>query len=84
MAAVTIPNLPDAVHRALEVRAAEHNRSAEDESCAILEAAVRPERGELLGTAMSEISRKLGLTNEDIEALEQARESRLAEPMRFE
>ena len=88
MAAVTIRNLPEAVHRALKVRAAQHNRSAEAEMRAILEAAVRPEGRLQLGTALAEISRKNGLTNADVEALEEAieeaRDKRPAEPMRLE
>ena len=54
MAAVTIRNLSEEAHRALKVRAAQHNRSTEAEMRAILEAAVRPEGRLLLGTAMSE------------------------------
>jgi plasmid stability protein len=88
MAAVTIRNLSDEAHRALKVRAAQHNRSAEAEMRAILEAAVLPEGRLQLGTALSEISRKMGLTNADFEALEQSleqvRDRRPAEPMKFE
>jgi plasmid stability protein len=88
MAAVTIRNLPEEVHRALKVRAARHDRSTEAEMRAILEAAVRPEGRLRLGTALSEASRELGLTNADIEALEssleQVRDRRPAEPMTFE
>ena len=69
MAAVTIRNLSDEVHRALKLRAAQHNRSAEAEMRAILEAAVRPEGRLRLGTALSEASRRMGLTNADIEAI---------------
>lgn len=83
MAAVTIRNLPAEVHRALKIRAAQHNRSTEAEMRAILEAAVRPEGRLRLGTALAEMSRKIGLTNADIEALEQARDHSPAEPMRF-
>lgn len=72
------------MHRALKVRAAQHNRSAEAEMRAILEAAVRPEGRLRLGAALSEMSRKLGLTNADVEALEQAPDPRPAEPMPFE
>ena len=54
MAAVTIRNLSEEAHRALKVRAAQHNRSTEAEMRAILEAAVRPEGRLLLGTALSE------------------------------
>jgi len=84
MAAVTIRNLSDAAHRALKVRAAQHNRSAEAEMRAILEAAVRPEGRLRLGTALSEMSRKIGLTNADVAALEATRDPQPAEPMRFE
>ena len=84
MAAVTIRNLSEEAHRALKVRAAQHNRSAEAEMRAILEAAVRPEGRLRLGTALSEMSRKIGITNADVEALEKARDARPAQPMRFE
>ncbi|MCA3356627.1 MAG: plasmid stabilization protein [Roseomonas sp.] len=88
MAAVTIRNLSDEAHRALKLRAAKHNRSTEAEMRAILEAAVRPEGRLLLGTALSAASRELGLTNADIEALEQSldqvRDRRPAEPLTFE
>ena len=88
MAAVIIRNLSEEAHRALKVRAAQNNRSTEAEMRAILEAAVRPEGRLLLGTALSEVSRKMGLTNADIEALEQTvkqvRDRRPAEPMTFE
>lgn len=84
MAAVTIRNLSDEVHRALKVRAARHNRSAEAEMRAILEAAVRPEGRLLLGTTLREIGRKYGITDADVEAIEQVRDRRPAEPMTFE
>ena len=81
MAAVTIRNLSEEAHRALKVRAAEHNRSTEAEMRAILEAAARPEGRLRLGTALSKIGQKYGLTNADIEALEQVRDTRPAEPI---
>lgn len=84
MAAVTIRNLSDEAHRALKLRAAQHNRSAEAEMRAILEAAVRPEGRLRLGTALSHMSRKIGLTNADVDALEQARDASPARPMRIE
>lgn len=88
MPAVTIRNLPEEVHRALKVRAALQGRSTEAEMRAILEAAVRPGGRLRLGTALSEASRELGLTNADIEALERSLEEvqdrRPAEPMGFE
>ena len=84
MAAVTIRNLSEEAHRALKVRAAQHNRSTEAEMRAILEAAVRPEGRLLLGTALSEIGQKYGITNADVEALEQVRDTRPAEPINLE
>ncbi len=88
MAAVTIRNLSAETHCALKLRAAQHNRSTEAEMRAILEAAVRPEGRLRLGTALSAASREMGLTNADIEALEQTleqvRDRRPAEPMTFE
>ncbi|MDP1582208.1 MAG: plasmid stabilization protein [Bradyrhizobium sp.] len=73
MAAVTIRNLSEEAHRALKVRAAQNNRSADPETRVILEAAVRPDGRLRLGTALSEMSRKIGLTNADVEALDHIR-----------
>lgn len=42
MAVLTVRNVPDEVHRALRVRAAEHGRSAEAEVRAILSEALVP------------------------------------------
>ena len=74
MAAVTIRNLSEETHRALKIRAAQHNRSTEAEIRAILESAVRPEGRLRLGTALAEMSRKIGVTNADVDALDEARE----------
>jgi plasmid stability protein len=84
MPAVTIRNLSEETHRALKVRAAEHNRSAEAEMRAILEDAVRPANRLRLGTALADMSRKIGLTNADVETLEPARDRKPAKPLRFE
>jgi plasmid stability protein len=84
MAAVTIRNLSDEAHRALKIRAAQHNRSTEAEMRAILEAAARPEGRLRLGTMLATLSRGIGLTNADIEALDRARDARPAVPMHFE
>jgi plasmid stability protein len=84
MAAVTIRNLSEEAHRALKVRAAQHNRSTEAEIRAILESAVRPEGRLRLGTALSEIGKKYGVTKADVDALGKVRDGRPAKPMRFE
>jgi antitoxin FitA len=83
LAAVTIRSLPDEIHRAIKVRAEKHNRSAEAEMRAILEAAVRPENRLRLGTAISNMSREIGLTGEDVEALNEACTNSSAEPLLF-
>ena len=83
MAAVTIRNLPEEVHRALRVRAARMGRSTEAEMRAILEAAVRPEGRVRLGSQLAERSRAIGLRNADVEALEGAADRRPAEPVRL-
>ena len=84
MAAVTIRNLSDEAHRALKVRAAQHDRSTEAEMRAILEAAVRPEGRLRLGSALAEISRTNGVTDADLDALEQGRDIEPARPLPFE
>ncbi len=84
MAAVTIRNLSDEAHRALKIRAAKHNRSAEAEMRAILEAALRPEGRLLLGTALAELFRDVGFTDEEVKVIESARDTRPAEPIRFD
>ncbi len=84
MPAVTIRNISDETHRALKVRAARHGRSAEAEMRDILKAAVCPAERLRLGSALSALSRKVGLTNADFEALEQARNKRPATPIGLE
>ena len=84
MPAGTIRNLSEETHRALKVRAAQHGRSAEAEMRDILETAVRPATRLRLGTALAEASRRIGLTNEDVEALERTFDRTPAEPMSFE
>jgi plasmid stability protein len=84
MPAVTIRNVSEETHRALKVRAAQHNRSTEAEMRAILEAAVRPEGRLRLGTTLQAIGQKYDITKADIEAIERVRDTRPAEPMTFE
>ncbi len=84
MPAVTIRKLSEETHRALKARAAQRHRSTEAEIRAILDAAVRPEARLRLGAALAELSREIGLTNADVEALGQVREVRPAEPPGFE
>ncbi len=67
MPAVTIRNLPEATHRALKVRAAQHGRSTEAEIRDILESAVRPHGRIKLGSALAAIGREFGGVDLDIE-----------------
>jgi plasmid stability protein len=84
MAMLTVRNLPDEVHRALRVRAAQHGRSTEAEVRAILATAVKPETRLRLGDALASLGREIGLGNEDFTVLEQARDKAPAEPLRFD
>lgn len=84
MPAVTIRNLSEETHRALRVRAARNGRSTEAEIRAILEAAVRPADRVKLGSLLATIGRDAGLTDADVEALQEGRAKTPAEPMRFE
>lgn len=84
MAMLTVRNLPDEVHRALRVRAAQHGRSTEAEVREILAAAVIPETRVRLGEALAALGREVGLTNEDVEVLRQVRDKTPAEPLSFE
>jgi plasmid stability protein len=84
MAMLTVRNLPDDVHRALRVRAAQHGRSTEAEVREILAAAVKPETRVRLGDALAALGRKIGLTNEDFEVVQQVRDKTPAEPVRLE
>ncbi|MBN9529827.1 MAG: plasmid stabilization protein [Alphaproteobacteria bacterium] len=82
MATITLRNLPDDVHRALRARAASNGRSTEAEIREILEATVRPPARLRLGTASAELGRAAGLTDDDIESIEQAKDNGLVEPSR--
>jgi len=84
MPSITVRNVPDDVHRALRVRAAQHGRSAEAEIRDILERAVKPESRLRMGDALASLGRKLELTDEDLANIEQVRDKTPAEPPRFE
>jgi len=81
---LTVRNLPDEVHRALRVRAARHGRSTEAEVREILADAVKPVARVRVGDALAALGRKVGLSNADVELLEQARGKTPAEPPSFE
>ena len=84
MASITVRNVPEEVHRALRVLAAQHGRSAEAEVRDILERAVKPAKRVRLGDALAALGRKVGLTDEDIAVMDQMRDNLPAKPMKFE
>ena len=81
MAAITVRNLPDDVHRALRLRAAGHGRSTEAEIRDILEAAVKPPSRVLMGDALAALGQELGFTESDLTF---DRDLTPAKPMNFE
>jgi plasmid stability protein len=81
---LTVRNLPDEVHRALRVRAAQHGHSTEAEVRAILANAVKPETRVRFGDALAALGRTIGLTNEDCAVLDRMRDQVPAEPTKFE
>ncbi|QRF61543.1 FitA-like ribbon-helix-helix domain-containing protein [Variovorax sp. UC122_21] len=84
MAILTVRNVPDDVHRALRVRAAQHGRSTEAEVREILASVVKPEKRVLVGDALAAIGRKIGLTNEDFAVFENVRDKTPAKPLSFD
>jgi len=79
LASITIRNVPDEVCRALRVRAAMHDRSAEAEIRDILEHAARPEGRVKLGSLLAQIGREVGGFDLTIE-----RDRTVSEPVSFE
>lgn len=85
MASITIRNLPDAVHRALRIRAAHHGRSTEAEVRAILESIALPPERVKLGSLLASIAREAGgLTDAEVDAINSLRDKSPAEPMGWE
>lgn len=84
MAILTVRNVPDDVHRALRVRAAQHGRSTEAEVREILSAAVKPEKRVRMGDALAAVGRKIGLTNDDFAVFETVRDKTPAKPLSFD
>jgi plasmid stability protein len=83
MPSVTVRNVSDEVHRAIRVRAARHGRSIEAEMRDILETAVRPPGRVKLGSLLSDIGRKLKLTEDEFAILEGVRDKSPARTASF-
>ena len=74
MANVNVRNLPDEVHRALRIQAAQNGRSTEAEIRSILERATKPESRVKLGSFLASIAREAGgLTDEEYALFESLR-----------
>lgn len=85
MAVLTVRNLPDDVHRALRVRAAQNGRSTEAEIRDILVKAAKPVDRLKLGSLLTSIAREAGsLSDAEADQINQLRDKTPAEPMRFE
>jgi len=79
MGALNVRNLPDDVHTALRVRAAQNRRSTEAEVRAIIEEAVMPKNPIRLGSLLAAIRKEFGGIDLDI-----SRDPAPVEPARFD
>jgi plasmid stability protein len=84
MPSVTVRNLPEEVHRAIRVRAAQHGRSIEAEMRDILESAVKPQGRIKLGSMLAEIGSKVRLTEAEFAIFESVRDNIPARAASFE
>jgi antitoxin FitA len=84
MAMLTVRNLPDEVHRALRVRAAQRGHSMEAEVREILESAISPEGRVRLGSLLADMGRRAKLTDEEFAVFDQVRSKAPARPVSFE
>lgn len=83
MPVLTVRNLPEAVHRALRLRAAQNGRSTEAEVRALLEEAVKPSGRLKLGSWLAKIGRQVRLTDDEA-ALLNARDKSPPRSVSFE
>jgi plasmid stability protein len=79
MPAVTVRNLPDAIHRALKLRAVQNGRSTEAEIRLILEESVAPKTRLRIGSELAAFGRRYG----GIE-IKSKRDRRPIDPTEFE
>ena len=84
MAMLTLRNLPEEVHRALRVRAAQHGRSMEAEVREILAAAISPQGRVKLGSLLADVGRQARLSDEEFAVFEQVRDKAPARAASFE
>ena len=84
MRRMSIRGLPDDVYLALKARATERGRSLAAEVREIIADAVQPEARLRLGTALWELGRAVGLTEEEAVLIDSVRDLTPAEPMKFD
>ncbi len=84
MAMLTVRNLPEEVHRALRVRAAQHGISMEAEVREILESAISPKGRLKLGSFLADMGRQARLSDEEFAVFEQMRDKAPSRPLSFE
>ena len=83
MPMLTVRNVPDEVHRALRARASLRGRSTEAEVRAILKETVLPEGRVALGSLLTAVGRRAGLTEEEFASFAQ-RDPSSARPIDLE
>ncbi len=84
MAMLTVRNIPEEVHRALRVRAAQHGHSMEAEVRGILESATSPQGRVKLGSLLADMGRQARLSDEEFAVFEQVRDKAPSQPVSFE
>ncbi len=84
MPMLTVRNIPEEVHRALRVRAAQHGQSMEAEVREILASATSPQGRVKLGSLLADMGRQARLTDEEFAVFEQVRDQAPARPVSFE
>jgi plasmid stability protein len=84
MAMLTVRNIPEEVHRALRVRAAQHGHSMEAEVREILESVVSPQGRVKLGSLLADMGRQARLTDAEFAVFEKVRDKTPANPVSFE
>jgi plasmid stability protein len=84
MATLIVRNLPDDLHRALKMRAAQHGRSTEAEVRCILESTVKPQQRLRMGDALATLGHGVGLTARELDILNRSRDKSPEQPMSIE
>lgn len=84
MATLTVRNIPEEVHSALRVRAAQHGQSMEAEVRDILEAAVTPQGRVKLGSLLADMGQQARLAEDEFFLFDHVRAATPSTPVDFE